>query len=133
MRDANGGHSASICKMHPKPIGDPSRAKREPSGIRAITLPPPRHNLAKAFPKISEDMVELKRLRGKKYTVIYFISGEIVTVFKDGVFNYEDAMRSEVFEIGAARIDGEFVEFTKPLPKGAVIQAFKDLGYTVKV
>lgn len=75
----------------------------------------------------------LKKFERKRFTEIYLLSGEIVTIFKCGIYNYRDTRRPDVWICGVVKLKKEGVDFGPISPPYAVKEAFEILGYTIKV
>lgn len=78
-------------------------------------------------------MEVLRKFKQKAFTEIYFISGEIVTIFDGGVWNYRDTRKSYLYCVGGFFGHNNTVtEITLPFPdviKDALIEA----GYTLEL
>lgn len=75
-------------------------------------------------------MPVLKMFKRKQYDEIYLLSGEIVTIFASGIYNYLDTRR---FKVGSVTIKDKRVDFGATPPPNAVKEAYEILGYTIKV
>lgn len=78
-------------------------------------------------------MPVLKMFKRKQYNEIYLLSGEIVTIFAGGIYNYLDTRRSDTWEVGSVTIKDKSVDLGPIPPQNAVREAYEILGYTIKV
>lgn len=79
----------------------------------------------------TKTMEILKKITKRSYTEFVFISGEIVVIYSDMFYNYEDTARADTWQSGWAKVWEGKADLGPLKPPSAVKAAFESMGYRV--